>query len=643
MRPGAEAAGPGYPELDCLRGRIPARTLAAAETRADRVSTGADRVLIASGIISEEDYVRALAGHLGVAFADLDGTPRSDCLLSDTEMIAKAADGMLPLSNSVAPAIVVAPRRFAARQLSTMLSRDPSLAQAWRFTTSARLNRFILRCAGASLANQAADALSQSAPEFSAAPRCKRKSRWLAPMLLLALASLMPDFAISALEFLLAILFLGWLGLRLAGTIVPIPVPKPLPQIGDDALPVYTVVAALYREAASVDALLHAIARLDYPVEKLDVILSVEADDKETQIAIANCTVRVPVTVIPVPAGEPRTKPRALNAALPFAQGALTVIYDAEDRPDPDQLRRALHAFAQGGERLACVQARLTIDNTADSWLTRLFTAEYAGHFDVFLDGMAALLLPLPLGGSSNHFRTAILKRAGGWDAYNVTEDADLGLRLARLGFRTEMIASSTHEEAPAEFKPWLKQRTRWLKGWMQTWAVHMRAPLKLWRNLGPIGFIAVQLVIGGNVVAALVHPLFLAGFALALVSGFPPWHSDDGIVLTTLYGMNLLAGYLGSGALGYIGLARRGLKHTAWVLWLTPLHWVLLSLAAWRALWQFAVAPHLWEKTEHGLARHSRHNQRITAALLALEGELSRLEREGELPGVSSKSTARC
>ena len=251
------------------------------------------------------------------------------------------------------------------------------------------------------------------------------------------------------------------------------------------------------------------------------------------------------------------------------------------------------------------------------------------------------MLLPLPLGGSSNHFRTGILRKVGGWDAYNVTEDADLGLRLARWGFRTQMIASSTHEEAPADLKPWLRQRTRWLKGWMQTWAVHMRAPLRLWRELGPAGFIAVQLAIGGNVVAALVHPIFLTGFVFALVSGYAPWHSKDGIVVMVLYAMNLLAGYLGSGVLGFIGLARRGLTRTGWVLCLIPVHWVLLSLAGWRALWQLAFAPHLWEKTEHGLARHSRRNQRMTAALVALEGELSRLESEGRLPSVAAPTAA--
>jgi cellulose synthase/poly-beta-1,6-N-acetylglucosamine synthase-like glycosyltransferase len=246
---------------------------------------------------------------------------------------------------------------------------------------------------------------------------------------------------------------------------------------------------------------------------------------------------------------------------------------------------------------------------------------------------MVALLLPLPLGGSSNHFRTAILREVGGWDAYNVTEDADLGLRLARLGFRTQMIASSTHEEAPAAFDIWLRQRTRWMKGWMQTWAVHMRSPPRLWRELGGKGFVAVQLVIGGNIVAALVHPIFLAALVIALASGHALWASGQDTAVVVLYAVNLLAGYLGSGLIGFIGLARRGLTRTAWVLLLIPVHWLLLSLAGWRALWQLAVAPHKWEKTEHGLARHSRRNQRTAAALVALEAELSRLQAEGVPP----------
>ncbi len=322
-------------------------------------------------------------------------------------------------------------------------------------------------------------------------------------------------------------------------------------------------------------------------------------DDTETHAAIARRKSRIPIEVITVPDAGPRTKPKALNVALPFARGSFTVIYDAEDRPDAGQLRSALQAFAAAGDDLACVQASLCIDNTSDSWLAGLFTAEYAGQFDVFMPGIAALRLPLPLGGSSNHFRTATLRKLGGWDAFNVTEDADLGMRLCRFGYRAAMIDSTTYEEAPARFSPWLRQRTRWFKGWMQTWLVHMREPRRLMSNLGPSGFFAFQLIVGGNALAALIHPLFLAGLIYGVLAGVPMWEggAGAGAILVGLYGAVVVAGYAASTTLACVGLARRGLLRCAWVLALTPLHWLLLSLAAWRALIQLVVTPYRWER----------------------------------------------
>ena len=256
---------------------------------------------------------------------------------------------------------------------------------------------------------------------------------------------------------------------------------------------------------------------------------------------------------------------------------------------------------------LACVQARLTIDNTADSWLTRFFTAEYAGQFDVFLPGLAALRMPLPLGGSSNHFRTAVLRNVGAWDPYNVTEDADLGMRLSRFSYRSTVIASTTYEEAPPRFMPWLRQRTRWFKGWMKTWLVHMRAPRALLADLGVAGFMTFQLVVGGNVLAALVYPLFLASALLGLAEEAPSGKDWGDALLMGLHGTALVMGFLAAGFVGWLGLVRRGLAGTAWVLALIPLHWLLLSLAAWRALYQLVRDPYHWEKTEHGLAQTSR------------------------------------
>jgi glycosyltransferase XagB len=207
------------------------------------------------------------------------------------------------------------------------------------------------------------------------------------------------------------------------------------------------------------------------------------------------------------------------------------------------------------------------------------------------------------------HFRTEVLRKVGGWDPYNVTEDADLGMRLARFGYRSTVVASTTFEEAPARFRAWLRQRTRWMKGWMQTWAVHMREPRRLLRELGPAGALTFQLVVGGNVLAPLVHPIFVAGFVYALLSDAALFATNGTLttMLMWLYATTLATGYAASAALGILGLKQRGLLSTAWVLVLTPLHWLLLSLAAWRALFQLLSDPYRWEKTDHGLARTSR------------------------------------
>jgi cellulose synthase/poly-beta-1,6-N-acetylglucosamine synthase-like glycosyltransferase len=238
-------------------------------------------------------------------------------------------------------------------------------------------------------------------------------------------------------------------------------------DIPDHKLPFYIIIAPLHREATLVAKLAVALARIDYPPEKLDIKLVLEEDDHETRAAAERLKLMAPFETIVVPPAHPRTKPKALASALPFARGSFGVVYDAEDEPEPDQLRKALAAFSSDPSRLACVQARLAIDNANDGWLCRHFAAEYAGQFDLFLPALARLRLPLPLGGTSNHFRMDALREVGGWDPFNVTEDADLGIRLARFGFRSGVIESATWEEAPVTLRQWLPQRTRWFKGWM--------------------------------------------------------------------------------------------------------------------------------------------------------------------------------
>jgi cellulose synthase/poly-beta-1,6-N-acetylglucosamine synthase-like glycosyltransferase len=412
-----------------------------------------------------------------------------------------------------------------------------------------------------------------------------------------------------AVDIALALIFLGWSGLRVIAMLLAFTPHYPQLRHGDETLPIYAIIVAIYREAESVPELIAALRRLDYPKERLDIKLVVEGDDMETRLALDLMDVGAPFEIVIAPSAGPRTKPKALNAALPFVRGRYVAVFDAEDRPEPQQLRIALAAFETGDRRLACVQARLTIDNTADNWITRLFTAEYAALFDVFLPGLAAWRMPLPLGGTSNHFHTATLRALGGWDPYNVTEDADLGIRLARAGYHTTLVQSSTYEEAPAGLGPWVRQRTRWFKGYLQTWAVHMRNPVRLWRELGPGGFLVFQLVIGGAVLAALVHGIFAGVLAGQIATGLL-WSDKASVfeqVFAGLYVATLVTGYLLSALLGFVGLSRRRLTRSAPWLLLLPLYWLLLSFAAWRAVFQLIRSPYRWEKTEHGLARTSR------------------------------------
>lgn len=372
------------------------------------------------------------------------------------------------------------------------------------------------------------------------------------------------------------------------------------------ALPFYSVLVPLFRETRVLRDLVAALAALDYPPERHEVLLLIEAVDLDMQAALLDCPLPNHFRILLIPDREPRTKPKALNYALQFAQGSLVVIYDAEDRPQAGQLRQAVELFRTAPTTLGCAQARLNIYNPTQSWITRQFTIEYSALFDAILPMLERLALPVPLGGTSNHFRRDTLERVMAWDPYNVTEDADLGIRLARLGYSTAVLDSTTWEEAPTTFTVWLRQRTRWIKGWMQTWLVHTRDLGALNRELGAAGVLGFHAVLGGLVLSALALPLF---FALVLYQGHagvllaPAESGLEAAMLWVAWG-NLVAGYLISMLVGIASVWRRGRKALALHALMMPIYWVMISVAAYRALWQLLRAPYLWEKTPHGAAR---------------------------------------
>ncbi len=371
----------------------------------------------------------------------------------------------------------------------------------------------------------------------------------------------------------------------------------PEPSLADHDLPHFTLLAPLYKEAEVARQSVRALSRLDYPAEKLQVLYLVEADDTETIRELCRCRHLLDFDIIALPHALPRTKPRALNYGLSLATGDIISVYDAEDLPDPQQLRHAAEAFAYGDDTLAVVQAELAPYNRDASWIAGQFTLEYNIQFKVWLPFIADLGWPLSLGGTSNHFDAAKLRAAGGWDPYNVTEDADLGFRLAAGGYSSAMIPSVTLEEAPVELGQWLKQRSRWIKGHLQTWLVIMRDPLTQMRAIGVSRFIGLQLTFTLSLVASFLHgPLLL----------WTIWHCFHPEGVKTLIYLGLLsAGYLSAAMAAVVGLRGQLCRDLSLSTLLTmPFYWPLQSIAAMRALWEMRSRPHEWAKTRHGLSR---------------------------------------
>jgi glycosyltransferase XagB len=378
-------------------------------------------------------------------------------------------------------------------------------------------------------------------------------------------------------------------------------------SMDERTLPVYTVLVPMYKEASTLPKMLENMYKLDYPFSKLDIKLVLEADDEETLKAAYALRPSYQFDIVRVPPSEPRTKPKACNYALRFARGEFVTVFDADDCPDPQQLKKAVYTFRHSTPDVACLQARLNYYNFNDNWLTRFFSLEYTILFHFMLYGLQRLGIPIPLGGTSNHIALAKLKKLGEWDPYNVTEDADLGTRLAARGYKTIMLDSFTLEEAPCQTYAWIRQRSRWIKGYMQTWLVHMRHPLRLYRTLGLRGFIGFQFFIGFPGFAFLTAPLIWvlsllwAGNVMALHSiSFPGW-----LAALTLFNLifNIVTHWYCS--LYCANRYRTGRRQILVAGALYPFYLVLHSIASYKALWQLFVKPHFWEKTTHGLNKN--------------------------------------
>jgi cellulose synthase/poly-beta-1,6-N-acetylglucosamine synthase-like glycosyltransferase len=605
-------------------GMLAPAALARAEADAARWGTGLGETLLAAGVVTSFEWARALAEVTGLPLADLRAAPPDPGLLDLVDRDDYVRLGFMPWRREADGTMVLAATRpFAADTIAWVRRNSPGCPVGFAVTSRFDILWGVQRAFDDVTDIEAREALFSMRPEQSAKvvftiPHVV--ALWLILSALLAGLAAAPVATIAAVSGAVSLIYLAtflfrflltWVG---ASRRVDISVSAAeVASLRDEDLPVYTVLVPMYREAEVLPVLVDSIRKLDYPRAKLDVKLVLEAGDSETIEAAKALGTESIFEILRVPHSRPKTKPKACNFALRFARGEYCVIFDAEDMPEPDQLKKAVALFRRSGPELACVQARLNYFNRDDNFLTRMFTLEYSQWFDFLLPGLHRLRVPIPLGGTSNHFRTETLVRLGAWDPYNVTEDADLGVRLTQQGYRTTVVNSTTFEEANGVLRSWISQRSRWIKGYMQTWLVHMRDPVGLWRSLGPIGFLGFQLFIGFPPMTALINPLLWLAFVISLAADpelvapyFPGW-----VVYVAMF--NLLLGNAMYIYFGVIAAVKRRWYHLVpWGL-LAPAYWMLHSAAALKALWQLFLKPHHWEKTQHGTSAATRE---VLAAL---------------------------
>jgi glycosyltransferase XagB len=452
------------------------------------------------------------------------------------------------------------------------------------------------------LRHRATLALFEKFPEASARGRIGFGKKLVLSILVAAALVTLYHFQVLALiaAYVCAVMFATSSALRLWALANPARASLAPSYIHVEQWPVYTVLIPLNDEASSLQQMISGLSALAYPEEKLDIKFLIEENDTVTRHALLQMHLPAHSEVLIVPAGEPRTKPRALNYGLQFARGEFLTLFDAEDIPQPRQLQEAVRLFRARSDETVCLQAQLKYFNANENWLTRQFALEYSVHFGALLPTMARAGFPLMLGGTSNHFRVSTLKEIFGWDPYNVTEDADLGMRFARRGYRVEMLHSSTLEEAVTSVPAWIKQRSRWFKGLMITWQVHMRRPLKTYRALGFWSTWVFTSLSIGALFNALLHPVLLV-WSLWSLSGTQTFAQS---FLASLGLVVLTLDYLIYAIVGQISL--RSFYGVWWLstLFTFPAYWLQAHAAAWLALFDLMVAPFHWRKTKHGVSK---------------------------------------
>jgi cellulose synthase/poly-beta-1,6-N-acetylglucosamine synthase-like glycosyltransferase len=568
-------------------------------------------IVLAMGWVKPLRFYETLAAHFGLDFVNLIEQPPDETLFMAADYGTYAQHLFLPWRKSA-----------GVLSVATAEPDSQDLRNYWRGRTDVcfvMTSKFdilweLQRVAGPEFSKQAVFHLAHSNPQHSAQQVVTRPQKIVGLVGAIALAltfywqplwsAIVLNAALNS-TLLICFLFrafLCWLscsentGMKITH--------EEVQALSNADLPIYSVLVPMFKEPDVLPILAGALRRMDYPRSKLDIKLVLEDGDYETIQAAKDLALDATFEIIRVPRSQPQTKPKACNYALRLARGKYLTIYDAEDKPEPDQLKKAVAAFNRLGELTACVQSRLNYFNPEENWLTRMFTLEYSLWFEMFLPALDRMQMPIPLGGTSNHFDIAKLREVGGWDPFNVTEDADLGMRFAALGYRVGMVNSVTYEEANTRLGNWIRQRSRWLKGYMQTWLVNMRHPLKFFREVKSRGLVCLHLFVGGAVLSGLAYPFMMIPFIIWVITGtsaLKPFYPYP----VFLIGITNLT--VGIGCLVYLSmLAAAKRKHwkLVWYALTTPVYWFLHSVAAYKGLWQLATNPFYWEKTVHGLSK---------------------------------------
>lgn len=572
-------------------------------------------VLLSRNWIRPADLFAEMANFFGMELADLEANPPEADVLGQYEAVIRNVEQTVPLYHNEEGLVVATSLPGAKTSIAVKETYGPTTKIV--LATPEQITNTLQKKFRDQDTHRAVYGLAELDPEMSAQQvftPVQVAVLYLLVTVFLTGLIFAPIATFITINVLMTFLYLGnfafkgylvWAGGE-AQESLAMTIADEVALLRDEDLPVYTVLVPMFKEPEVLPILANALRRLDYPMSKLDIKIVLEETDHETIDAAVALELEGVFEILRVPASHPQTKPKACNYALNYARGDFLVIFDAEDKPEPDQLKKVIAAFNKSPENTACIQCRLNYYNARENWLTRMFTLDYSLWFDLMLPGLERLGIPIPLGGTSNHFRTDVLEELNAWDPFNVTEDADLGIRLTQKGYRVGVIDSTTFEEANVSIPNWIRQRSRWVKGYMQTFLVHTRRPVHLFRTIGPAGVLGFTAFIGGTFLTGLLNPICWAITLIWLIFGsaaiepfFPP-------IILYLSLMNLL---IGNGLLIYLTMIapfRRSWSDLApWGITVVG-YWVLMTIASYKALSQLLFNPFYWEKTQHGLSKHT-------------------------------------